>query len=385
MKSPIAFLGIALFAACAEPNFDVEEPVAAGQPKAPPVPPARGGPADDGCRAGGVRADLVPPATDMMLVVDRSGQMLRKAPDGQIEWDILRSKVDAFAKSIDRPDIRLGVSLYPQGAATVTCCKIDPATNAIQCACKAGELPPPAAQCALSPYQTPTLPLSPPGAERAKALGAALPPLSGFYDRASSIPPMRAASELLRKDVNGARKVIVLVSSEWLDSCDDRAGAAAALAAENVKGQPPIATHVVGIATSSSDPMFHSPIGAAGLPHRAGCEVTNSCYERVNRPTYAADLERALLSIAKREVRCTLDVPVLAGANGTPRVNLIRGDVRSEIARDPRHAEGWDFVEARRLQLYGTACDALAKGGVSTEIVYGCSDGTDAGGGDAAR
>jgi len=385
MKPLIAFLALSLFAACAKPNFDVDEPGAAGQPQAPPVPPARGAPADDGCRAGGVRADLVAPATDMMLVVDRSGQMLRKAPDGQIEWDILRSKVDAFAKSIDRRDFRLGLSLYPQGAATVTCCKIDPATNSISCGCKAGELPPPAAQCSIPPYQSPTLPLTPPGAERAKALGTALSPLTGFYDRGSSVPPMRAVGDLLRKEANGARKVIVLVSTEWLDSCDDRPGAAAAVAVENAKGQPPIATHVVGIATYQSDLAFHSAVGAAGQPHRAGCEATTSCYERVNRPTYAADLERALVSIAKREVSCTLEVPVLTGANGTPRVNLIRGDVRSEIARDPGHAEGWDFVEARRLQLFGTACDALAKGGASTEIVYGCSDGTDAGSGDAAR
>jgi hypothetical protein len=322
-----------------------------------------------GCDAGGVIADLAPAATDVMVVVDRSGMNLRKLASGKTEWDATRARLVKMAAEMDAPRVRLGMMLYPLGDNPVTCCRIAETTNSISCGCQAGELPANTRRCAVASYKPPAIALSAPGEALGKAFEQALPPLPGFYYPTSMSSPLRAAAETLTATSSDTRKVIFLLNADMRKECgDDPAATSAALLA----GAQPVATYVVGVANYTSDPPVHSAVAAAGGDARGDCRSKNACQEYVHFTSFEADLDRALQNLERRALRCVFDVPELPGS-GQPRVRVTRaGEEPVLAARDASHTSGWDLVDGgKRLQLYGASCDVAAQG-ARVQILRGC-------------
>ena len=89
--------------------------------------------------------------------------------------------------------------------------------------------------------------------------------------------------------------------------------------------------------------------------------------------TDQAALQAALSQIVGKVASCTLPLP------GKPQDpgNVLVEDVgtKTQIPRDPMHAEGWDYTDSSdtAIQLYGTACAKVTDGTyANVQILEGC-------------
>ncbi len=128
-----------------------------------------------------------------------------------------------------------------------------------------------------------------------------------------------------------------------------------------------IKVFVVGIGNVASAVAVLNQMAINGGEARTG--AATSYYAATDQSALTTALDQIVGKVAS----CTLPLP------GKPQdpTNVIVEDqaTKTQIPRDPTHAEGWDYTDASdtAIQLYGTACANVTKGTYSdVQILEGC-------------
>ena len=167
----------------------------------------------------------------------------------------------------------------------------------------------------------------------------------------------------------------ILLATDGLPTCpatgdsgtEDSAGATASVQAARASG---FQTFVVGIATAggNSDGTLSNMANAGGLP-RAG---TPSYYP----VSSADDLADAIRTLVRVAATCTFQIGPTPTSDGSTRLDEIDvfGD-RTEIPRDPSHADGYDYTDAsmQSIQVHGPQCDKIMRGDIrEVTVTFRC-------------
>ncbi len=141
-----------------------------------------------------------------------------------------------------------------------------------------------------------------------------------------------------------------------------------------------IRTFVIGVPGSQGFRTILSRLAAAG-----GTQVSPTCsdsgpsychYDMTTATDFGAALQAALASIGGAALSCTYDIPKSDGSfdPGLVNVDISSGGKDSQVGRDTKRANGWDYSDdGTQIVLYGPACDE-AKGTTdgAVTILYGC-------------
>lgn len=180
---------------------------------------------------------------------------------------------------------------------------------------------------------------------------------------------VRGATLHLRGRTTPNPKVMVL-ATDGLPGCapgggglqgTDPVGSAAAVADAAAAGFP---VYVIGIATAGT--IAHATLNDLAVKGgRPRADMTTRYFPVANQ----AELAGALTAITGQIATCTftLDSPPPDPANVAVEA------AGQRLAKDPTHANGWDYKGPGAIEIFGPACEAVKAGPAKTvQILYGC-------------
>ncbi len=364
-----------------EPEAEVEEdepqPVES-EPETPAPPPP---PAEPVCEGQTKTYDPMPPRTNVLFLVDRSGSMHAKIPNGNTRWSATRSSLFSMLDKLPAKNARASVMLFPQGdAALESCCTIN-ANNDVVCNCASYPAPTqrcnPASYVAANPADL--------DATRIAAMKAAINITSqSFYWGTPLAAALTAAINVQKSSKNDGIKSVILLTDGAPTSCETASDPMANdiqrvvdAARLGMTGTEKIRTYVLGImdgATGARADLLSKVAVAGGTARFGGCSTTDSCFYPVDVSTFATTLTSSLERIARESTDCTFDIPAAESDPEKIDVTLARKGGPQLLDRDKTRKQGWDVLEGgKQIKLYGEACrvvkdDASAK----VQIVVGC-------------
>lgn len=285
---------------------------------------------------GNTRHTLAKTTAQVMLVLDRSSSMTEPIIPPTSKWDDAKAAVEGAMAA--NPHIAWGLKLFPTGTPDID-------NEGKECDVSATvEVP--------SGFGTPA------------AITAAMA-RSGPHDLSGT--PTARALEVAAGSLKGSTlplpRYLVLVT-DGVPTCKDPNGPDSAIKALEAAAAAGLPTFVIGIWDSdiASIAMLDRMAVAGGKP-RAG---TRKYYAANNRGQLDASL--AAITLAITNCVFPLAAPPLDA-------NFVGVTVDGQlIARDPTHAEGWDYVmNGKGVEIFGSACADLKNGTAqSIGVHYGC-------------
>ena len=284
---------------------------------------------------GNTKHTLAKSTAQVMLVLDRSSSMTDPIIPPTSKWDDAKDAVERAMAA--NPNIAWGLKLFPTGTPEVD-------NEGKECDVSGTVEVPPG-------FGTP--------AAIAAAMARSAPhDLSGTpTDRAMNV----AASGLKASTIPLPRYIVLVTDGVPTCAGEGPGEAIKAIAAAAAAGIP---TFVIGIWDSDIDSIATlDKMAIAGGKPRA---ELRKYYPANNR----AQLDGALAAITLAITNCVfpLAVPPLDA-------NFVGVTVDGQlIARDPTHAEGWDYVtNGKGVEIFGSACADLKNGAAqSVGVHYGC-------------
>lgn len=321
---------------------------------------------------------------NVLLLIDRSGSMHIKLPNGESRWTATKRGLDGLLSALPE-NTDIGAMMFPQGDAPVNAhCGIDASINDVKC--NAGwPIPPEAARCTASTYKAgvPTSALT--SSQTAAIRNHVASSDSEFYWGTPLAPALDAAIATQKAPTaKGARSVILLTdgnpTSCGTSGVSNDISHVVEAAKRGTNGEL-VRTFVIGViddARQAAKAENLSPVAAAGGTGRfAGCEATNECFYPVNAQSFATDIKKVFEEISKQAFDCTFAVPQpRAGATLDPstlNVEVSTANGSYVVPRDSGKQDGWDYLPGgKQLQVYGDACKKLAGDGAKVKVVVGC-------------
>lgn len=350
----------------AAPDEPAPEPAAAPAPEAP-APPL--------CNEQQASYEPQRPKSNILFVLDRSGSMQIRLPNGGTRWTATRDTLFSLLEALPAMNTRASVMQFPQGDAPVnSCCTIN-AQNQVACNCTS--YPAPAKRCDPATYKAPA-PMDLDAAAIASIEQSVNASSTAFYWGTPLAAAEAAAVGLQKASTNDGIKSIVLLTDGAPTSCDTTANPTANdpklvvdAAKAGTAGAEKIRTFVIGVVDGANGndarPDILAQVAEAGGTTR---------FFSVSAAQLQKDLAGALDRIAREATDCTFDLPPATSTTDLEKVNVtIHGaSGTSTVPRDLAQAEGWDFQNGQtRIKLFGDACqklkdDAAAK----VNVVLGC-------------
>lgn len=352
----------------------IEEP--APEPKAEEPAPAI-------CNEQEASYEAERPKSNLVFVVDRSGSMKIKLPNGDTRWAATRAALYGILGKLPAMQTRASVMQFPQGDAPITCCSIN-SQNVVACNCSS--VPAPTKRCDAATYK---------GAEPTELDAAALTSIRTQIDKTNNEfywgTPLAAATaagvNLQKASNNDGVKAVILLTDGAPTSCDTTANPDAnadqfvidAAKAGMANGET-IRTYVIGVVDGANGndarPDLLSKVAQAGGTARdASCAANNTCFYSASAANLQADLATAFEKIARDATDCTFELPPATSTTDLGKVNvtLSENGTQTTIARDQTKTDGWDFVDNQsRVKLYGKACAEASNVDVRVKVVLGC-------------
>ncbi|MDB4932259.1 MAG: hypothetical protein JWM10_4743 [Myxococcaceae bacterium] len=322
-------------------------------------------PAPDVCASRVVLAS--PSSVELLLLADRSTSMERDLLGGSNvprRWDVLR---DALATTLPRYQdrISMGLQFFP-GVGTSEVCAVAAAPD-------------------LNPALSQALPVllrfgrTEPNGRTPTWLGVQS---AGRYLRGRAAP-RRFRAILLATDgapncngaLDGARCTCTALGGTGQQQCEDDPSlclddgrTVAEVARLTAEGIP---TFVVGIDGDNQPELITALSQLAVAGGRPNPATAARPYYSIRRPE---DLTSAFDQIQRQVSRCVFGVSPAAPAQATVTVTL---DGRG-LARDERHADGWDWADPARttLTLFGAACDQASASPAVVRLSIACGGGS---------
>ncbi|MCA9590344.1 MAG: hypothetical protein KC657_33805 [Myxococcales bacterium] len=322
---------------------------------------------------------------NVLLLIDRSGSMHIKLPNGDSRWQATKGGIDGLLTALPATT-QVGAMMFPQGDAPVNAyCGIDASLNDVKCT-PGWPVPTEAARCSAASYKTgvPTSLLT--SSQSAAIRNHVSASDSEFYWGTPLAPALDAAVAAQKNPaVKGARSIILLTdgnptSCEGSGVSNDISNVVEA-ARKGTNGEL-VRTFVIGViddARQAARAENLSPVAAAGGTGRfAGCEATNECFYPVTAQNFAADIKKVFEQISQQAFDCTFPVPQpKAGATLDPstlNVEVATANGSYVVPRDASKRDGWDYLPGgKQLQVYGEACKKLADDGAKVKVVVGCT------------
>jgi hypothetical protein len=304
-----------------------------------------------------------PSSVELLLLADRSTSMERDLLGGSNvprRWDVLR---DALASTLPRYQDRvaMGLQFFP-GVTTTGACSVAGAPD-------------------LNPALSQAMPVlvrfgrTEPNGRTPTWLGVQS---AGRYllGRAA---PRRFRAILLATDgapncngtLDGARCTCTALGGTGQQQCEDDPSlclddgrTVAEVARLTAQGIP---TFVVGIDGDNQPELIASLSQLAVAGGRPNPATSARSYYSIRRPE---DLTSAFDQIQRQVSRCVFGVSPAVPAQASVAVTLNgRG-----LARDARHADGWDWSDPERttLTLFGTACAQASAAPAAVQVIVGC-------------
>ena len=313
------------------------------------------------------------PKSNILFLLDRSGSMQIKLPNGETRWTATRDALFKMIDGLPKADARASVMQFPQGDATVnTCCAIN-ASNQVDCNCTA--YPTPAKRCDATTYKAPA-PMDLDATNIAAIKKTVNASNTSFYWGTPLAAAEQAGVNLQKASQNDGIKSVILLTDGAPTSCDTTADPTAndpKLIVDAAKGglNDKIRTFVIGVVDGKNGndarPDVLEQVATAG---------GTSKFFSVSAANLQMELGKALEQITREATDCTFDLPAATDTTDLEKVNvtLTTAAGTETIARDQAQAEGWDFQDGQtRVKLFGTACTKLqAEAASSVKVVLGC-------------
>jgi hypothetical protein len=283
---------------------------------------------------------------NVLLSLDRSCSMTKQA-SGVVKWTAAVGAMTSFTKTFDK-QVRFGLELFPDTDDNNSCKMLDP-------------------------LQVPI------GANKATAIGTlltnALDKKDKYYPNGPCTTPIDFAAEKAETEpaLNDGKHpgFFVLITDGAQTSCGGTGDKGTTAAITNMKKKG-IGTFVISFGTGTGIDVTQLNVWAeaGGYPNNADNDPKIQFYQAGDQ----AQLNAALTTIAEAAVSCDF-----ALGKTPPELDklFVFEDLTDQVARDPKHKDGWDYDATKNaVTLYGSHCADLKKG-VTKEInvVYGCPGG----------
>ncbi len=304
-----------------------------------------------GCGSTKVAADVVPP--NLLITLDRSCSMTDKINPGDggsiDKWTIAVHALDQLMTTY-KGKIRFGLIMFPdpalRGQGGANRCPMNAASE----------------QVSLGPANETTI---------ESILDAATFSDASAYPSGPCVTNIDSAEERAGMDPGLSDKTrsdfILLVTDGEQFGCTLGGGAAGALqAAHDLYTDGGVPTFAIGFG-GSANPQFLSNMAIEGGTPLPDASFPNLFYNAAND----IELQAALDAIAKKTLGCVL---TLGSVPPDPSKLYVFVDGDAGVARDPGHANGWDYSSAdNSVTFYGAICDELKAGTVNdVQVIYGC-------------
>jgi hypothetical protein len=283
---------------------------------------------------------------NVLLSLDRSCSMTKQA-SGVVKWTAAVGAMTSFTKTFDK-QVRFGLELFPDTDDKNSCKMLDP-------------------------LQVPI------GANKATAIGTlltnALDKNDKYYPNGPCTTPIDFAAEKAETEpaLNDGKHpgFFVLITDGAQTNCGGTGDKGTTAAITNMKKKG-IGTFVISFGTGTGIDVAQLNVWAeaGGYPNNADNDPKIQFYQAGDQ----AQLNAALTTIAEAAVSCDFALGKMP-----PDLDklFVFEDLTDQVARDPKHANGWDYDAAKNaVTLYGQHCTDLKKG-VTKEVnvVYGCPGG----------
>jgi hypothetical protein len=313
------------------------------------------------------------PKSNILFLLDRSGSMQIKLPNGQTRWAATRTALFKMLDTLPKDEARASVMQFPQGDATVnSCCAIN-ADNQVDCNCTS--YPAPTKRCDAATYKAPA-PMDLDATNIQTLKQSVNASNTSFYWGTPLAAAEQAGVNLQKASANDGIKSIILLTDGAPTSCDTTANPTAndpkfIVDAAKAGLTDKIRTFVIGVVDGKNGNDARPDV----LEQVATAGGTTKFFS-VSAANLQMELGNALDQITREATDCTFDLPPATDTTDLAKVNvtLTTSAGTETVARDQAQAEGWDFQDGQtRLKLYGTACTKLqAEAAASVKVVLGC-------------
>jgi hypothetical protein len=302
---------------------------------------------------------------DLFIVLDRSASMATDFNDMPVasgnlsKWNQIVPELTDRISSSPGNGYGWGLKAFPENGAE---CSANSVTNAIDV---------PVAAMNGTAVNNAILALAPAGngTPTSAAIGVAAAYLATLTD---------ANPKYLMLVTDGAPNCTGSSGSVMLDPTNAGVAAVNAVSAAAATGYHTFVVGVGGGGSATRNALLNQ-LALAGLE---AVQSPNPLSARYYEASDRTSLDLALQAITGTVLGCVLPL-----SSPPPAPDNVRVTLDSQvIARDPSHAEGWDYTDSRNVavQLYGLACAAFrAHAFSSVEIDLGCSPLPSDGGADA--
>lgn len=315
------------------------------------------------------------PKSNILFLLDRSGSMQIKLPNGETRWAATRTALFKMLDTLPKTEARASVMQFPQGDATVnTCCAIN-AQNQVDCNCTT--YPAPTKRCDAATYKAPA-PMDLDATSIQTIKQSVNASNTSFYWGTPLAAAEMAGVNLQKASTNDGIKSVILLTDGAPTSCDTAANPTANdaklivdAAKAGVEATDKIRTFVIGVVDGKNGndarPDILEQVAVAGDTKK---------FFSVSAANLQMELGAALEQITREATDCTFDLPAATDTTDLDKVNvtLTTSTGTETIARDQAQAEGWDFQNGQtRVKLYGETCKKLqADAAASVKVVLGC-------------
>jgi len=298
------------------------------------------------CTCGGQDVSAVRVQSNLFIVLDRSCSMTDDVGGGETKWTAAVAALTSLTTTYEK-DVRFGMTLFP---------------DKVGDACTQGQIPVPVGpNGAKSIRQKLTVALNP--QEMLFPSGPCSTNIDTGVLQASTQEPAFA-------DKSRPSSVVLVTDGIQSNDCGGVGSNATTLMAVQSLAARGVGTFVVGFG-SGVDDAFMDQLAQAGGHPRVG--AAHAYYDAADLPS----LSTALATIGQASLSCDLKLAA-PPPNGDPSLLFVFFDGQSPgIARDPSHANGWDYDAATTsIRFFGATCAALRSGAVQREsVVVGCGAG----------
>lgn len=301
-------------------------------------------PTTKACACGGVSVEAGLVSSNLLVVLDRSCSMKNIVVGTTTKWDIAVAALTKLVSS-NGGKIRFGLELFPD--TTGDRCTQDAITIPVADGAAAGI---------------------------SSLLGAALDSSHPHYPSGPCVTNIdtaiqAAATEPAFSDAT-RKNVVVLVTDGKQAGCTAGGGDKGTTTAIRGLRASGVDTFVVG---------FGAGVDVAQLDEWAdeGGQPRGAASPRFFDAADQAGLDAVLSTIAQRTLSCTLKLAAPPPENDAGLVYVFADGSTVPLARDPSHADGWDYdVADGSVTFYGATCRSMQEG-VTTKVkvVFGCPGG----------
>lgn len=319
---------------------------------------------DAGCAKTTVESNALP--TSVMFQLDTSGSMncLPTESEAQCDakakagsrWEILKQALKDALPSIPSPTV-VGLMHYPSPAF----------------------LPPPF-PCQPSDLLVPPAPLD---SAQSSKFSSALDPIVPKQGTPTHDAMAAALAELNK--LPAGNKYIIL-ATDGAANFGIGCNAIANMQADNdlmvksigdVLQKGNIRTFVIGVPGSEGFRSVLSRMAKAGGTAKPGCGTDDCHYDMTTSPAnFGEEIAKALGEISEQLLGCSYSIPSQDGSFDPDKVNvqLTEGSDVTDIPRDPKKGDGWDYsADKKSIELHGPACEkAKATKQGRIDIIFGC-------------